>query len=359
MRIRKFEAASMREALSQVKKELGADAMVVATRPIRRGLLGSGVEVTAALDDPEPPVAPGSGVAAYGAAPAKSGAGAGGALSEADIERIMAPLRSELRSLRSLVRAAADAGSAPDVRSELQALRQLVSTRLASDAPAAKPTAPELGALAAGATLVAPSEKRVVALVGPTGVGKTTTIAKLAARAALVAREKVAIITLDTYRVGGEEQIRTYADLMGVPLTLVASPDQLGAALAAYKRRDRVFIDTAGRSPRDGASVAELEQALAGLDELEVHLCMPAATSPGAADSCFRRYRRVGIDRLLFTKLDEADDPAELVRTPVRLERPVSFVTTGQRVPEDLEEPSHERLLGLAINGFLAEGLAA
>jgi flagellar biosynthesis protein FlhF len=366
MRIRKFEGADMREALALVKREFGPDAMVVATRQIRRGLMGTGVEVTAAVEDDGAASPP---AAAYGPTPAFVAAGAGAAdaprahagapgavLSDGDVERIMAPLRSELRSLRSLVRGLGEDPSGHELRAELAALRQALHGLGAR--PAAAPL-PPLAEVARGARLAAPSERRVIALVGQTGVGKTTTIAKLAARAALVEHRQVAIISLDTFRVGGEEQMRTFADLIGVPLSLCTTREQLLTALAARRRCDRVYIDTAGRSPRDAGAQHELEELLGGVDGLELHLCLPAAASAGAIDRAFARHERLGVDRLLFTKLDEADDLAQLVRAPARLARPIAHVTTGQRVPEDLEDATIERLLALASGGLGGAELAA
>jgi flagellar biosynthesis protein FlhF len=366
MRIRKFEGADMREALALVKRELGPDAMVVATRQVRRGLMGTGIEVTAAIEDDGPAAPPPA--AAYGPTPAfvsasppeppRAAASGGPAaqISDGDVERIMAPLRSELRSLRSLVRGMAEDPAGQDLRAELAALRQAVA---GLGARTQAPAAPPLAEIARGARLAAPSERRLIALVGQTGVGKTTTIAKLAARAALVEHRQVAIISLDTFRVGGEEQMRTFADLIGVPLSLCTTREQLLTALASRRRCERVYIDTAGRSPRDAGAQHELEELLGGIDGLEVHLCLPAAASPSAIDRVFARHERLGVDRLLFTKLDEADDLSQLVRTPARVGRAVSHLTTGQRVPEDLEDATNDRLLALAKDGLSAREIAA
>jgi flagellar biosynthesis protein FlhF len=227
---------------------------------------------------------------------------------------MIAPLRAELRSLRSMVR----------------------SGRVtAAEAPASAPPS--------GAPSVAASAKRIVVVVGPTGVGKTTTIAKLAARAALVERRRVAVITVDDYRVGAADQLRTFTNLIGIPLR-VSEPGALRAQLAATRDADRIYVDTAGRSPRDREALWSLEHALGGLDDVEVHLAIAAATSPALIDDCARRHRALGVARLLFTKLDEALDLGELIRAPRRLGLPVTWVTTGQRVPEDLEDATAERL---------------
>ena len=343
MRIQKFQASDMREAIAQVKKSLGPDAVIVATREIRRGLIGSAIEVTAAIDTEEPaavaapaPVAP---------PPVQTG------MCEADIERILLPIRSEMRTLRTFLKPVL-ANRTDDLRAEIEALRKELSGRMNEK--------PRIEDALNAPNLASPSTGRVIALVGPTGVGKTTTIAKLAARAALIQGRRVAIVTLDTYRVGGEEQVRAFADLMGVPLHLVTEPAELGAKLDELRRNhDRVFIDTAGHSPRDAASIKVLEQAFAKAAQaaaIEVHLTVPAGLPVSTVESIFRRYRALSPARLLFTKLDEADDLGTIVHGPARLGIPVAYLATGQRVPEDLEDATRERLAELAARGLdLAE----
>jgi len=343
MRIQKFQASDMREAINQVKRTLGSDAVIVATREIRRGLLGTSYEVTAAIDTEEQPAA--------APAPAAPPPPAPSGMTEADIERILLPIRSEMRTLRTFLKPVFAGPRTDDLRSEIESLRRELTGRMSP--------LPRLEDALAAPNLAAPSTGRVVALVGPTGVGKTTTIAKLAARAALVERRQVAIVTLDTYRVGGEEQIRLFADLMGVPLHLVTDPSELGAKLEELGRMDAVFIDSAGHSPRDATAIRELEHAFACAGDIEIHLTVPAQLPVLTVESVFNRYRALAPARLLFTKLDEADDLATIVHAPARLGVPVSFVTTGQRVPEDLENATRERLADLAANGLDSAEVAA
>src|SRR5262249_28817387 len=239
------------------------------------------------------------------------------ALSEADLERILLPIRSEMRTLRTMLKPVMTPQT-DGLRAEIEALRREIAAR-ASAAPTTPAThaTPAIDEAMRAPNLAAPSNGRVVALIGPTGVGKTTTIAKLAARAALVERKRVAIVTLDAYRVGGEEQVRTFADLMGVPLHLVTDPADLGAKLDELRRNhDRIFIDTSGHSPRDTASIKVLENAFAKAGQtaaIEVHLTVPAGLPVSTVESIFRRYRALNPARLLFTKLDEADDLGTIV----------------------------------------------
>jgi flagellar biosynthesis protein FlhF len=195
-------------------------------------------------------------------------------------------------------------------------------------------------------------------LVGPTGVGKTTTIAKIAARAALVDGRRIALCTLDNYRVGGVDQIRTFADLIGVPLHVVEDPAQLAEQLAELADYDQVFIDTAGRSPRDRTALDAL-RAVTAIPQLEVHLTIAAGTGPAAVDELLRRFGGLAPRRLLFTKVDECDSAPELVLAPARLRLPVTWVATGQAVPEDLEVPTTARLHELSSRGLSGARVAA
>ncbi len=354
MKIMKFEGATMREAVAKVKAELGDEAVIVATRQIRRGLLGTAMEISAAIDDgdDDAPRMPRFAAAAAAAA-AREAQAAAPANNEENVEKLIAPIRSELRSLRALVRASgSDNRGTTEIRGELAALRKLIEEMRIAPQPAAKPNAkhPASESVSANAPLTAPSTGNAIMLVGPTGAGKTTTIAKLAARAALVEGKRVSIVTLDNYRVGGIEQIRTFADLIGVPLHVANSPAELRDYLDGND--DLVLIDTAGRSPRDNRAIDELAEALPNLPPIEIHLVIPASTSVAAIDDLAHRTRALNPQRLLFTKLDEVNDAPELARSPARLALPITWVTTGQAVPEDLEEPTSARLLELASAGL-------
>jgi flagellar biosynthesis protein FlhF len=345
MRILKFEGATVRDAIAKVKAELGDQAVIISTRQVRRGLLGSATEISVAIDDDE------GQPAAKPVAPASPGARRA---PDADVEKLINPLRGELRSLRAMVRTSSDGRATTELRSEMATLRKLVEDLSRRERAQPKSLAHEEPTTT---PLVRASSARAIMLVGPTGAGKTTTIAKLAARAALIDGKRVKLVTLDNYRVAGIDQIRTYADLIGIPLEVAESPRDLVEILD--DNYDLVLIDTAGRSPRDTASIDELANELPDLPPIEVHLVVPAASSPAAIDELASRYRPLAPARLLVTKLDEVESCPDLARAPGRLALSLTWVTTGQDVPEDIEEPSASRVLELAARGLeLAQRVA-
>ncbi len=360
MKIMKFEGSNMREAVAKVKAELGDQAVIVSTRQIRRGLLGTACEISAAIDNDDEDSGPTRGFgSAYAAQnsqssqlnnPTPSSNEKSQLQAELEVERVVSPLRGELKSLRALVRAAtADSRGTAELRNEVAALRKLIE-QLVTPPPAAPVQVHAVGR----AQLTAPSHARAIMLVGPTGVGKTTTIAKLAARAALIDGKRVSLITLDNYRVGGVDQIRTFAELIGVPLRVLESPSELTNAINASDEAgdDLTLIDTAGRSPRDVGAIQELANIVANLPEIETHLVCAAASSATCIEELANRYRALKPSRLLFTKVDEVDEAPELSRAPARLSLPITWVTTGQSVPEDLEEPTTARVQELAASGL-------
>lgn len=177
----------------------------------------------------------------------------------------------------------------------------------------------------------------VVAFTGPTGAGKTTTIAKLVAHCCLNKNKKVSIITADTYRIAAIEQIRVFADIVKVDLQVVFSPEEVGQALAACADSDLVFVDTAGRSPHNADHMEELKRYLAELHPDEVHLVVSSTTKDSDLRDAVDRYREAGADRLIFTKLDETRTVGNIFNTVKTNFMPVSFLAFGQNVPDDIE----------------------
>ncbi|MBD3315540.1 MAG: hypothetical protein GF344_07110, partial [Chitinivibrionales bacterium] len=178
---------------------------------------------------------------------------------------------------------------------------------------------------------------RIVAFVGPTGAGKTTTLAKLAAHYGLSRRVMTSIITADTYRIAAIDQIRTFADIVGIGLQVIFSPEEARGALEACENDDVVLVDTAGRSQRNKEHMRDLESFLEMLRPDETHLVLSAATKESDLVDTIKRYRELGVNRLLFTKLDETVRLGNVFNVVSRSGIPVSYFTFGQSVPDDIE----------------------
>ncbi|MDD4802271.1 MAG: flagellar biosynthesis protein FlhF [Syntrophomonas sp.] len=180
---------------------------------------------------------------------------------------------------------------------------------------------------------------RIVVVVGPTGVGKTTTIAKLAANLTFLESRRVAFITLDTYRVSAAEQLKTFADIIDVPIKVVFSPADLKEAIADYSDRDIIFIDTAGRSPYNQEHMEELHDFLEVAQADETILVLSVNTTTPDSLSIYHEFNRIGVDKLIFTKLDETNRYGQILNIISEIKKPVAYFTTGQNVPDDIEVP--------------------
>ena len=191
--------------------------------------------------------------------------------------------------------------------------------------------------------------RRVVALVGPTGVGKTTTIAKLAANFRLRDGVRMGLVTVDTYRIAAVEQLRTYAEIIDLPMKVVTSPREMRRALDELSGLDLVLIDTAGRSPRDELKIQELKSLLAEAQVDEVHLVLSLVASPKSLQATAEKFAPAGTTAMILTKLDEAVGMGSLLSVARRVPLPVSYLTTGQDVPDDIEHASARRVARLVL----------
>jgi flagellar biosynthesis protein FlhF len=197
------------------------------------------------------------------------------------------------------------------------------------------------------------SGPHVVALIGPTGVGKTTTIAKLAANLKLREKHRVGLITIDTYRIAAIDQLRKYADILGSNLKVVGTPEDLRNAVESMSSCEYVLIDTAGRSPNDTMKLHELKQFLNSANPDEVHLVVSTTSSEECVERAIERFSDVRVDRMIFTKLDEAPHVGLMLNVVNRVNKPLSYITTGQDVPDDIEVGQTRRLANLILGSNL------
>lgn len=309
MLLKRIEGKTLAQALSRVKKECGEDALLVETRPTRTGYLVVAARQEAML------------------APPRHQAAA--------VER--QPRWS--RGFAPLAARAADFGLSERVLAAVE--KALLGTKVALSRPG-DPALPRLcqRVLAALIRTEARFEAVPVAkelqtqvLVGPTGVGKTTTLAKLAARA-VHQGQRVAIVTLDTYRVAAVEQLRAFADLLDVPLEVAFTPQDLRRALQLHGGCDRIFVDTTGKSPLDRDALGTLHGTLGA--KATTLLCLAAATRRRDCELILEAYEALGIAAAVLTKWDETLMPGEALSVLIERGMALSHVTIGQEVPADI-----------------------
>ncbi len=202
-------------------------------------------------------------------------------------------------------------------------------------------------------------QRRVVALIGPTGVGKTTTIAKLAANSRLRDRRRVGLLTLDTYRIAAVDQLRTYAEIIELPLAVASTPEEVTAALDRMKDLEFVLVDTAGRSPRNEQQLQELRTMLAAIQPDETHLVMSCSSSAKQLLQTAEMFAAVDYSHILLTKLDEALSLGSLVSLAQARQVPYSYLTTGQNVPDDIEIAESVRLCEQILRFGIQRNMAA
>jgi flagellar biosynthesis protein FlhF len=340
MKLRRFVGPSVAAALAQVKATLGPDALILETAPAPEG--GGGVVVTAAVDD-EP--------------------NAGGV---GESENLGAEVRELSRLVRELL-ARAWRPHPGDVHPELGALHQTLLAAGVEGVVAAsliEAAARRLvqgqgveGALAAavagnmnfgqpdgGQTPgVARSAPRVCVFFGPAGDGKTTTIAKLAARAATQEGRRVALLSADTYRIGGAGELGAYGRIFGLPHATVSTAAELSAAVTRFADADEILIDTAGVSSHETERGAELQALTTGLERVRRVLVVSATTSAGVARRVCASMARLRPDSCIVTKVDEGV-PAAALEACWRQRLPLAFFGTGRSVPRDLEPASAQRM---------------
>lgn len=201
---------------------------------------------------------------------------------------------------------------------------------------------------------ITPPHKKIMMFVGPTGVGKTTNIAKLAARYAykLSRRYKVGIITLDTYRIGAVEQLMTYAKMMRLPIETVVDPNDFEEALNILKHNDYILIDTVGSSQHDKEKIEKLQSFLNinTYSEISVNLVLSAVTKYEDLMDIYKNFSILPIDTFIFTKLDETKTYGNIFSLLLEVKKPISYFSIGQEVPDDLIVANSDYLLKGILN---------
>ncbi|PKN33632.1 MAG: flagellar biosynthesis protein FlhF [Deltaproteobacteria bacterium HGW-Deltaproteobacteria-19] len=384
MQMKRYEVSSLQEAMRRVKKDLGPEAIILSTKTLRDSnppLL----EVVAALDRKQDEVLPSS----LCQQPPASSAHPGGD-GMPDWAR---SISGELRELKGLL-----GNDRPDqlLREELSEVKEALFTLfdmlgfrqgsreqspygrlyhrlLANGVSRARALRIVDGVRQEGGDTegdtyessvrrareailrsfpqeaVSAEGKRVKALVGPTGVGKTTTLAKLAARFALEQKQKVGLITMDTYRIASVDQLQTYADIMKLPLLVAGDGEGFRESLRSFTDRDVILVDTPGRNPEDTEYLSELKRQFGESPDLEVSLLLTPAMNREGLQVTADRFRLLDYDSLILTKLDECQRFGVVFDILEQAGRPVRYVTCGQNVPQDIKEVTPGSLASLIL----------
>jgi flagellar biosynthesis protein FlhF len=365
MEARTYQAREIREALALVRRELGPEAVILETRRVpgrALGLLGGTlIEVTAAAPDGAAPTP--TEKAPADLRPIRA------LLPERRAERVREQPKQPAKAMIAEdpgVAIAAAIGQSQSVAPHAALRRRLLAAMVPRDLAEGWLRALPQGldaqqadtalrknlrnALGPAIGLGFPGA-RVVAFVGPTGVGKTTTVAKLAASASLVSGQKVALVSLDDGRIGGTAALRAYAKLLELPIT-VAPPQGFATALADHRNAELVLVDTAGLSPANPEGFAELGRKLARAGEpVRTQLCIAAATRAEELERIAHLYRPADPQALLVTKVDEAIAIGSVMALRMRSQLPFSFAATGPQVPDDLTLAHPDFLLDLLLGG--------
>lgn len=416
MKVKKYTASTMKEALAQIRQEMGEDALIISTREMTAPLGRKFIEVTVAAEEkkgvaaalaPAPPLVeprreiapePLPGIStrdledqivknrvllSESLKPLKDElfqlknmvnelrrSGIGGSVD-------LAPLHEEVRSLKQLFSSLSKHVNFDNLMRFPETLRELYHAMVASEVddsisfgflevlneklPTEEKADPaamrrrlrqliEKTVLPAKPVILNQRRPSVMAFIGPTGVGKTTTIAKLAARCTLQMKKKVTLVTIDTYRIAAVEQLKTYAKIMDLPIFVCYSPEDMRRTIAESRDSALVLIDTAGHSQTDGEQVKDLRNYFAAHEDIDVLLVLSATTKSADVHDITDRFSVVNPTKLVFTKLDETTTYGSLLNETIRTRLPIGYFTTGQNVPDDIETASPAKLARLVLN---------
>jgi flagellar biosynthesis protein FlhF len=381
MKIKSYFARTVEDALAQAGQELGPDAMLLNSRraPAEARHLGE-YEVVFATGPSDTPVT---------SEPlASPNHGPSGERLSAEVAELKKELEGMRRTLTRAVLAPSEWGGAPpdlsdayalltsaDVAPELaREILDAVETRLhGSRSGNHKPIAragrsgfqkaliEELNSRFTTQTGIQRNESRpaILALVGPPGAGKTSALIKLAVNYGLASRRPCLLLSLDTYRIAAAEQLRTYAAILGVVCQVLETTTALAQTLEEHGSKDLILIDTPGYGFGDLDEASPLAHFLSTRPDIDTHLVLPASMKPVDLPRIADSFQIFQPKKLLFTRLDETGSFGPILTEAVRTQRPISFFSTGQRIPEDLEEATPKRLIDLILSGHSGRAVTA
>lgn len=361
MNIKKFVAENAQEAMKMVKKEMGQDAVILGTKTVSRpgrtyGRGKKAIEVTAAVDYDIASEKPEDRISGYSSFDRlqRDLREIKDAIFSADAGSFLKPEYCFNRDLKERYNNYKTFGLSTDI------ITDLMKDEEADQEHDGRPRADllkesllkVLNKIRIDQDEKTGGKRKIYSFIGPTGVGKTTTLAKLAALNAVQGGRKTALITLDTYRIAATAQLQTYARIMDLPLEVAVNSSELKEAIRKHSECDRIFIDTAGRSPNKNGDITELKR-LFNIDE-DIHpfLVLSAGTQYQNMLNAERRFGELSFRSVIFTKLDESEDQSAMINFLLTRQKPVSYFTAGQNVPEDIETASRKRLATFLLAGM-------
>ncbi|WP_026906136.1 flagellar biosynthesis protein FlhF [Paucisalibacillus globulus] len=373
MKVKKYTAPTMPEAMNQIRKELGADAVILSSKEIQEGgFLGffkkKKIEVIAALDpNPLPKKHMTTKVVQtdqIGDKKQKNGI-------------IDAEIINEMKSMRRILEQQSIQGNrskfAPDYQVIYQyLLDQEIADDISTNIMESIMKKHEKNNISPNQSIIIQDVKReieaqlnnlsfqgistsakVVHFVGPTGVGKTTTLAKVAAKSILQDKRKVAFITMDTYRIAAIEQLKTYAKILDSPVEVVYSLDDYHNAIEKLKDYDLLLVDTAGRNYRDEQYVKELTNNIVDKENVENYLVLSLTAKPRDINDIYHSFRHINIKSVIFTKIDETRQYGSLLNIPLSHQKGIAYITNGQEVPDNIVEPTKEMISNYIVGDLI------
>ncbi len=409
MRIKKYTASSMKEALLMVKKDLGENTMILKTHKLPKKMFAfndqNSIEITAAIDETElksqPPVSPikVNNLGVYNhpklnQKPTLNSVKTGLFRQEKKISRSnrnstltqqanktdrfqFLEIKDDIREMKELLNSFFTNSDTTTESNDLTGswallYKRLINSEIQKDIAenlihqlkdVSDSSEKNIGKKffsilrknfpVAGPLSIKSNKPLIAAFVGPTGAGKTTTIAKLASYYNINKKSKVSLITADTYRIAAIEQIRTFAEIVNINLHVVFSTNELVDVLKLCQNDDIVFVDTAGRSQRNLEHMNHLEKLLAALKPDETHLVLSSTTKDSDLYDTVKRYNKLNINRLLFTKLDETIHLGNVFNLASKSAISVSYLTSGQSVPDDIELAQSGRFVKKLLQGSM------
>lgn len=369
MKMNKYTADSMTEAMSKVRADLGDDAVILNSKVVySKGFLGlfkkKSIEVFAGMDRPELPTKQIK-------------------FKQNELEKtatsndsVSLELKKELTDIKALVQSMQRPIEQSKYPEEIevflnflrnQEINQELITRIGDELfdnqketdseqhlydfrqSAEKIIKEELKDLPFGGHSY---HKKYINVLGPTGVGKTTTIAKMAAHAVLQKKKKIGFITTDTYRIAAIEQLKTYAGLLQAPVEVVYNSEDFANTLDIYSNRDLVYIDTAGRNYKEIKFVEDVKKLINFEENVESYLVLSSTAKEKDMETIVEQFLSFPIEQFIFTKVDETNSIGSILNLMLKYKKGLAYYTDGQEVPEDINEASIDSLLKLIFKGY-------